>query len=620
MRGNNGRQTDLQCRTLLFQDKYIVDSVGNLCGNGLMVKGDVGITGNVIMKEDLLIKGDLVVQGTITPSGGGGSVSRCVYPGAPDTNFGNQNVYPTCQYGLSTARPLAGNYSESQGMTLDSNGNIIPCGYSLYGATLWRLTPEGLLDNTFGTNGFTSYQDFTNSNADNEFTGVEMQLDGKIVAAGYSFFSSVFHGIFCRFNSDGSLDFANVITTNNTSFEDCVVDPVSQQLYVCGGENFGNGVIYRYNTDGTLDTTFNSPNGYLTFGGNTFDGIELQSDGKIVAINGNGRQVVRFNTDGTLDTTFNSPNGFVDFNPFVVGTNVQLYDFTLQPADDKILLIDNTYHTEVYRLNADGSWDTTFNQGVTSITAPSNNSNFLGTISVGSTVGFPPTGGVVLINFATVGFRLGTYDSITPTTLLGCTMNVFPLLTTGDAVYVIPGLNDSDSLDASSVAVAPDGKVVLAGYCFGSDYSLYYSRILTNGLRDTTFGPYGEGITFNFVPNAIYDNEVYKCLVQPDGKIITAGYIYDSVTGNELMAVSRVLGDAIMPLALPKKIPQRRLPQPQIQRRVEENKKKTRPQQQLEERKKKILTTKDRINVKMINTRQHLKRLRAFDLEMKKAL
>src|SRR5438128_3449516 len=87
---------------------------------------------------------------------------------------------------------------------------------------------------------------------------------------------------------------------------------------VVGGFNGANKVtdvaVVRYNTDGTLDTTFGSNHtGIVTtnFGGQDYARATiLQPDGKILAggsggaLNGGDFALARYNTDGTLDTTF----------------------------------------------------------------------------------------------------------------------------------------------------------------------------------------------------------------------------------------------------------------------------------------------------------------------------
>jgi uncharacterized delta-60 repeat protein len=76
--------------------------------------------------------------------------------------------------------------------------------------------------------------------------------------------------------------------------------------------------VVRYNTDGSLDTTFDSDGKVTTAIGSSDDlaySVAIQADGKIVAagLSHNGSYpkfaVVRYNTDGSLDTTFDSDGG-----------------------------------------------------------------------------------------------------------------------------------------------------------------------------------------------------------------------------------------------------------------------------------------------------------------------
>ena len=71
----------------------------------------------------------------------------------------------------------------------------------------------------------------------------------------------------------------------------------------------------RYNTDGSLDTSFDSDGKVTTAIGSGNDyacSVAIQSDGKIVVAgysdNGSNDDfaLVRYNTDGSLDTTFDS--------------------------------------------------------------------------------------------------------------------------------------------------------------------------------------------------------------------------------------------------------------------------------------------------------------------------
>ena len=83
--------------------------------------------------------------------------------------------------------------------------------------------------------------------------------------------------------------------------------------------------VARYNVDGTLDTTFNGtgkvftafPNANLGPYGDKAFGVRVQNDGKIVvtgyATNASfyfDIAVARYNSDGSLDSTFD-PGGFM---------------------------------------------------------------------------------------------------------------------------------------------------------------------------------------------------------------------------------------------------------------------------------------------------------------------
>ena len=101
----------------------------------------------------------------------------------------------------------------------------------------------------------------------------------------------------------------------------------------------------RYNSDGSLDTSFGGGDGKVItpIGGGDEPGnsVTLQPDGKIVvagySFNGtnNDFALVRYNADGTLDTTFGGGDGNV-VTP--IGTNQDVgYSVTVQP-DGKIVV------------------------------------------------------------------------------------------------------------------------------------------------------------------------------------------------------------------------------------------------------------------------------------------
>src|SRR5262249_19737343 len=143
-----------------------------------------------------------------------------------------------------------------------SDGKIIVAGYSVNeqtfagGFALVRYNADGSLDKTFGTGG----KGITDLGRADRASGVGLQSDGKIVAAGRAY-TTTYKFALARYNTDGSLD-----------------------------SNFGTG--------GTVLTDFG--------GGNGATSVALQSDGKIVAAGdgysgGNNFALARYNADGSLD-------------------------------------------------------------------------------------------------------------------------------------------------------------------------------------------------------------------------------------------------------------------------------------------------------------------------------
>ena len=120
--------------------------------------------------------------------------------------------------------------------------------------------------------------------------------------------------------------------------------------------------IARLNTDGSLDTTFNSGIGINVHPGNEFiRSIALTASNVVVgghfsSFNGVPRSnIARLNNDGSLDTTFNPG----------AGANGTVWSVLAQPNGSVLIGGDFTSYNgtprnHVARLNADGSLDTTF--------------------------------------------------------------------------------------------------------------------------------------------------------------------------------------------------------------------------------------------------------------------
>lgn len=225
-----------------------------------------------------------------------------------------------------------------------------------------RLNSDGTLDTTFTTNigtGFGATRVHT----------IAIQSDGKIIVGGtFSTINGVTSNKIARLNSDGTPD--TTFTTNiGTGFGSSVyrVGIQSDDKIVVGGifstlNGVTNNYIARLNSDGTPDTTFTTNIG--TGFDNDVQTLAVLSNDKIVVggliENFNGTSIHFFtglNSDGTLDTTFNTNLG-TGFGNFVETIAIQ--------SDNKIIVggsfttINGVTSNRIARLSSVGIPDTTF--------------------------------------------------------------------------------------------------------------------------------------------------------------------------------------------------------------------------------------------------------------------
>ncbi len=366
--------------------------------------------------------------------------------------------------------------------------------------------PAGDLDTTFGTGGKVT-TDF--GGFDYGYSTI-VQSDGKILIAGGNGNFSV-----ARYNNDGSLDTSfgtsGKITTDfgGNDFGRSVILQADGRIIVAGIGN-GDFSVARYNSDGSLDTSFGTGGKVTTdFGG--FDNgysIALQADGRIVVAGGNGDFLVaRYNSDGSLDTSFGGTGKVItDF-----GGSDSGYSVVLQ-ADGKIIVagVGNGIFS-VARYNSDGSLDLTFGTDG-KLTTDFGGSNITYSIVLQA------DGKIVVAGESSNDFTLVRYN------------NDGDLDTSfGTGGKVITDFGGSDF--GFSVALQADGKIVVAGRVVTktvdpsfpfpistSDFAV--ARYNSDGSLDTSFGTGGKVIT-DF---GGFDDIGYSVALQADGKIVVAGF------------------------------------------------------------------------------------------------
>ncbi|WP_395053454.1 T9SS type A sorting domain-containing protein [Flavobacterium sp.] len=293
------------------------------------------------------------------------TITRYNSNGSIDTNFGTNGLVVINNTRFGTPNDIA----------IDTNGKIIIVGRN-YKALIVRLNSNGSLDTTFGTNGFANFSTSDYSSVND----LKILSNGKILIAGYEAYTigTTFSGNFmlARLNANGTTDTTfgtNGISNLGSTFADQeVLDKIEVQsdgkIVAAGTINNGSDldiVIFRYNSNGTFDTTFNG-NGSTTFASSGSDrpnGLAIQNDGKIIILGQLNSlvKIARFTSSGAIDLSFDS-DGIIDVN-----SNDMDYSNALRlTQDQKIFIIGSTTLSEInvdfstLKFNSNGSLDTTF--------------------------------------------------------------------------------------------------------------------------------------------------------------------------------------------------------------------------------------------------------------------
>ncbi len=324
-------------------------------------------------------------------------------------------------------------------------------------------------DYAFGTNGVVQTDIASYETTPQDMT---IQADGKIVVVGYAYVSSSpANFTVTRYNPDGSLD---------SLFD-------------------GDGIVTgQFRTGGSYTSSYGR-------------GVAIQPDGKIIVVGDcytfdNNQPltdfgVARLNADGSFDNSFDG-DGRVNFSAATTQHD-QAYQVAIQPSG-KIVVSGNvgngvnTFAAAVARLNPNGSLNTTFfEDGVVDY--------------VNDIYGYPsalyiqPDGKINVVN-----------DIVSPAS--SDVLTIFLRYNedgSPDTTFGGGGRRSTGALGrVNAVGFQPDGKIILG--------SQYFSivRLNTDYSLDTSFGNNG-GATVSF---GSYFNWMSDLAVQPDGKIVVAGY------------------------------------------------------------------------------------------------
>ena len=167
-----------------------------------------------------------------------------------------------------------------------------------------------------------------------------IQDDQKILVIGKSVNTEMYSLVFfamARLNSDGTVDASfkfSLFPFDSGIFAATNATVDQSGKIIIEGNGIDSIYIVRYNTDGTLDSSFNGNGGLnlsYTFGINA---IAVQSDDKIVAsLWGSDMKVMRINANGNIDSTFGT-----DGIQTIVFNGTSLSNAIAIQNDDKIVL------------------------------------------------------------------------------------------------------------------------------------------------------------------------------------------------------------------------------------------------------------------------------------------
>jgi uncharacterized delta-60 repeat protein len=426
---------------------------------------------------------------------------------------------------------------------------------TLFFPVLATAAVPGFFDTTFNSlNGFATY--LTPFMYGERPNAVALQSDGKIVVVDTTAeLSGEAQIAVIRYNPDGSLDrsFNNSgrVLYNNSylSFAtDVAIQAEDGKIVVAGfrspkERNWYDVILLRYNSNGTLDTSFNGGVGEVVFDNNvSFDGVNtiaslaLQNDGKILLATHNiepnsakSLMLLRFNESGSLDETFGN-QGIVKYytygqDPFptdtIIGKRVKI------TPDDKIAVLIQAHPcTVVLKYNSVGVLDPE-SAPFSGYLTPQG--YLTGAIPHGMEI--QQDGKIVVVGDTNISPFVMRYTS---------EGNLDPDFGEGTgAVYFSYrdqfGYPDDPvrSSSARNVAIQPDGSILLVGSCpmdhngdrLSDDVDVFLARYAPDGTIDASFGVNGV-VTFDGGQNSdlASDGDFGEAVVvQPDGKIIVVG-------------------------------------------------------------------------------------------------
>jgi uncharacterized delta-60 repeat protein len=435
---------------------------------------------------------------------------------------------------------------------------------------------QAATDATFGTDGKVTTSLGT---TDDKAFALARQADGKIVMVGRSGAGDAGKFAVVRYNADGSLDDTFdgdsgtgngiVITQVGSAGADgdnvgdeahAVVLQTDGKIVVAGladnafddpdpEASFNDFGVVRYNTDGTLDTTFSSDGkAFASISQSVAWGVALQSDGKIVVVGENSPgahdpMVARFNTNGTLDTTFSGDGKLLaemvadvgagrhdEFHAVAIQSDGKIVAAGFAEVHPDVPFAQTDRDFGVVRLTSAGAFDPAFGGGDGIVLTgfgsnPSSRNDEVNALQtdadgkfVVAGVANMPHNSLLFTENASDDYALARYNSD------GTLDTSF----SGDGKLVQPGVSPIFGANrAWAVALQGDGKIVAAGVArdgtpLSSSREYALARYNSGGTLDKSFNGDGKA-TVAIAPHPEDDTARGMALL-PGGGIVAGGW------------------------------------------------------------------------------------------------
>lgn len=399
-----------------------------------------------------------------------------------------------------------------------ANFDFAAARYSFDGA----LANSGHLDASFGSSGVVT----TSVSGNNDLAhAVAVQSNFSVVVAGATYNGSNDDMLLLRYTSGGTLDTSfdtdGIVTITPGTGDDRAYDlaiDANNRIVLAGMSANGavnQFVVARYLSNGAPDTGFDGDGVALTtFGGSSDDvalAVAVQSDNKIIAggfthnNTVNGFALSRYGTNGALDATFDGDGRVVTEVDSSAGS--ELHDILIQP-DGRIVAVGRTLRPReriaVVRYLSSGALDTSFNTtGILTTSATS-----------GSSVAYSVAYDAGKLVISGIGQGSSTYDFV----VARLNSDGSPDTSFSGDGFATKAINTNDEFGYATL-VQGNGKILAAGFSFGSGHDFAVARFTTDGSADANFGSSGS------VTTDINGTDIAQAIaLTPDGRIVVAGH------------------------------------------------------------------------------------------------